>query len=125
MIVDLNSLRAFVRVQKRVLTDDKKGGFREAWSDLGFVWAAIKPGVIRINGKSEFLSQRYGVKEPSAPLYEVIVRRETSLKPNMRLVWNDKILCVISQIAKETTAAYQKVLASEVPSSERGRMAHA
>jgi len=125
MIVDLNSLRAFVRVQKRVLTDDKKGGFRETWSDLGFIWAAIKPGVIRVNGKSEFLSERYGIREPAAALYEVIVRREVSLKPNMRLIWNDKTLAVVSQVTKEASSIYQKVFASEVTSGERGRRAHA
>lgn len=104
--MNAGKLRHRVTIQQLVKTDDGYGGIVEAWQDVATVWAAVEP----LRG-----SERYRAQQVQAELgHKVTMRYRAGIKPQMRLLYNGRVLEVEAVIDVEEHHRWLELLCSEV-----------
>lgn len=105
----IGKLRRRVTLQELVKTDDGYGGTIETWQDITTIWAAIEP--LRGN-------ERYTAQQVQSELsHKVTIRYRTGIKPQMRLLYKDRIFEIEAVLDVEERHQWLELLCSEVVAS--------
>lgn len=99
-------LRHRVTIQQLVKADDGYGGIVETWQDVATVWATVEP----LRG-----SERYRAQQVQSELtHKVTMRYRPGVKPQMRLLYGDRVLEIEAVIDVEERHRWLELLCSEV-----------
>lgn len=103
--MNAGKLRHRVTIQQLVKTDDGYGGIVETWQDVATVWAAVEP--LRGN-------ERYRAQQVQAELtHKVIMRYRAGIKPQMRLLYGNRIFEIEAVIDVEERHKWIELLCAE------------
>lgn len=86
----IGELRHRVSIQKKRITEDELKQQTENWADIATVWASIEP----LSGR-EYFSAR---QENSEVTTKITIRYRRDITADMRVVFDGKILEVLSVI---------------------------
>jgi head-tail adaptor len=109
-----------VALYQKKSVSDNCGGSVDSWQLTSHVWAAIRLATNRTYTQSQSIGQRIGGHEAKDALYEVILRHEIRIAAGMRLLWDQKLLVVVSDPVRQINKQFQLVYASLLKPSEGG-----
>ena len=105
----VGKLRHRVTIQRLEEVDDGYGGVEEKWQNVATVWASVEP--LRGN-------ERYTAQQVQAELtHKVTIRYRAGIKPQMRLVYGNRILEIEAVIDVEERHKWIELLCSEIISA--------
>lgn len=100
------TLRHQVTVQSLARTADGAGGWTEAWTTAGTVWANVEP----LTGSERFYAMRLGYVEP----FLVRCRYTSLIGPGSRILYGGRTLVVRSVADKGARQRELEILAESV-----------
>lgn len=104
--MNAGQLRHRVTIQQLTRVEDEGGGHEENWADVATVWAAIKP----MRG-----SERYEAQQVQSTLtHKVTIRYRAGIKPQMRILYGNRIFEVEAVIDVDERHKWLELLCSEV-----------
>ena len=104
--MNAGQLRHRVTIQQLTRVEDEGGGYAEVWADVATVWAAIKP--MRGN-------ERYEAQQVQSTLtHKVTIRYRAGIKPQMRLLYGNRVFNIEAVIDIEERHRWLELLCSEV-----------
>jgi SPP1 family predicted phage head-tail adaptor len=107
--MNAGKLRQRVKIQELARVEDGYGGYAEAWRDVAAAWAAVEP----LRG-----SERYAAQQVQAELtHRVVMRYRPGVRPQMRLVYGDRVLEIAAVIDMEERHKWLELLCTEVISA--------
>ena len=86
----IGKLKHRVILQRKEITEDELKQQTETWVDFAYVWAAIQP----LSGR-EYFSARQENAEITA---RITIRHLKDIKPNMRVLFDEKVYEILSVI---------------------------
>lgn len=104
--MNAGQLRHRVTIQRFERVEDEGGGYAEDWKDVATVWAAVKP--MRGN-------ERYEAQQVQSTLtHKVTIRYRAGIKPQMRLLYGNRVFNIEAVIDIEERHRWLELLCSEV-----------
>lgn len=100
-------LRHRITIQQLIETRNELGEIIEqSWQDFATVWAAVEP----LNGREYFNSQQINAEITT----RIRIRYRAGIKPNMRVVYGERIFDIQSVIDIEERHAEMHLMCKEV-----------
>lgn len=103
---DIGEMRHRIKIQELVRIDDGYGGAVEDWVDIANIWAKVEP----LRGEERYTAQQI----KSELTHKITIRFIKGIKPQMRVIFNDRIFNIESTINIEEKKRYIELMCIEV-----------
>lgn len=103
--MNFSKLRHRITLQERVASKDSFGAEMETWKDISTVWAMVEP----LSGREYFAAQQVNAEVTT----KVTIRYIKSIKPEMRVVFEDRVFDILSVICVDERKVEMQLMCKE------------
>lgn len=108
--MNFSKLRHRITIQENISVKDSFGAETPNWTDVASVWASIEP----LSGKEFFAAQQINAEVNT----KITMRYREGIKPEMRVVFNERMFNIISVINENERNISLILMAKESINSE-------